>query len=112
LKNSQLDVHPLIDTIPHGVDNHRNRRLWNCFEGDEAVEGTERDRNDLRILRCTPHKNGTEEVIGLWPIYREKATALENVWDMGLGNPPDARFVVACSGDALRMANDFSAALR
>ena len=76
------------------------------------MKGAERDRNDLRILRCTPHENGTEEVIGLWPIYREKVTALENVWGIGLGSLPDARFVVACSGDALRMANDFSAAFQ
>ena len=76
------------------------------------MKGTERDRNDLRILRRTPHENGTEEVIGLWAIYREEAAALENVWDIGPGSLPDARFVVACSGDALRMANDFSAALQ
>lgn len=75
----------MIDAISHGVDNHKDRRLWDCFEGNEAVKGTERDRNDLRILRCAPHENGAEEVIGLWPVCRGKAASLENVRVYGWG---------------------------
>jgi hypothetical protein len=107
-----LDIYPLINTISHGVDNHGDRRLWDCFEGNEAMEGAERDCDNLRILRRAPHENRAEEVIGVWPIYRANSDGSGNIWDEGSRSVPDARFAVACSGDALRMASDFSAALR
>ena len=107
-----MDIHPLIDTISHGVDNHGDRRQRDRFERNEAVEGAERDCDDLRILRRAPHENRAEEVIGVWSVYRENGDGSGNVWGGGLRSIPDARFAVACSGDALKMANDFSAALR
>ena len=76
------------------------------------MEGAERDCDDLCILRRASHENRAEEVIGLWSIYCANKTASGNVWDGCSGRVPDARFAVAWSGDALRIANDFSAALR
>jgi len=101
-----------MDAVSHSIDNHGDRRLWDCFEGYEAVEGAERDCDDLCVLCCTSHEDGSEEVIRLWSIYRVNNDTSGNVWDGCLRRVPDARFAVAWSGDALRIANDFSAALR
>jgi len=98
--------------VSHGINNHGDRRLRDCFEGYEAVEGAERDCDDFRILRRTSHENGAEKVIGLWSIYRANNDTSGDVWGGCLGRVPDARFAMAWSGDALRIANDFSAALR
>jgi hypothetical protein len=59
-----------MDTISHNIDNDRDRRLRDCFEGYEAVKGAERYGDDLCVLRRAPHEDGTEEIFGLWSIYR------------------------------------------
>ena len=76
------------------------------------MKGAKRYCDDLRILGRTSHENRAEEVIGLWSIYRVNSDASGNAWGGGSSRVPDARFAVACSGDALRIANDFSAALQ
>jgi len=65
--------------VSHGINNHGDRRLWDCFEGYEAVEGAERDCDDFCILRRASHENGTEEVVGLWSIYGPNNDTSENV---------------------------------
>ena len=65
-----MDLYPLIDAISHGIDNQGNRRMWDCFEGYEAMKGAERDCDDLRIFRRASHEDRAEEIIGLWPVCR------------------------------------------
>ena len=69
MEDPQLDIHPLINTISHSVDNDGDRRLGDCFERYKAMEGAERYCDDLRILRRASHENGAEKVFGLWSIY-------------------------------------------
>lgn len=76
------------------------------------MEGAEGYRDDLRVFCCTSHENGAKEVFGLWSIYDTNDSTLGKELGGSLRRIPDARFAVACSGDALRIANDFSAALQ
>lgn len=74
------------------------------------MEGTEGYCDHFRVFCCTPHKDGAKEVFGLWSIYDTNDDILREVLGGSLRCIPVARFAVACSGDALRIANDFSAA--
>ena len=76
------------------------------------MKGTQGYCDDLGIFCGTSHENGAKEVFGLWSICDEDDDTLGKVLGGSLRRIPDARFAVACSGDALRIASDFSAAWR
>jgi hypothetical protein len=59
LEYPQLRVYSSRDAFRHGGDDDRYGRRRNGAQRDESLERTERDADDLGVLRRAAHEDGT-----------------------------------------------------
>ena len=69
LEDSKLNVDALVHAVTHCRYDEGYGGLRDGLEGNEALEGPERDRYDLGILGRAAHEYGAEKVIGLGAIW-------------------------------------------
>ena len=69
LEDSKLNVDTLVHAVAHCRYDEGYGGLGDGLEGNEALEGPERDRYDLGILGRAAHEYGAEKVIGLGAIW-------------------------------------------
>jgi hypothetical protein len=86
--------------------------LWYSFQCDESLQGAQGNSNHFSVLGCTTHEYGLEKIVRLWSIYILKSNRFQKqvCTHTHKLHEPEAKFVVACSGEARKIAKDFSAA--
>jgi len=72
LEYLELYVDALRHAVVHCLDDGRDRREGDGAQGDEALEGTEGNRDYFGILRCAAHEDGAKKVFCMPAIYRNE----------------------------------------